>query len=88
LIAQRDVEDTRYLAVQRRPLGVDRVADGVRLVNRSVFLAGNDVLLGFDVSDAANRQRRLPPREDDRFIDIGVHVRAARSQVATDPVDG
>lgn len=30
-------------------MGVDRVADGVRLVNRSVFLAGDDVLLGFDV---------------------------------------
>ncbi len=35
------------------PLGVDRVADGIRLVNRSVFLAGNDVLMGFDVADAA-----------------------------------
>ena len=33
-------------------LGVDRVADGVRLVNRSVFLAGEDVLRGFDVADA------------------------------------
>jgi 3,4-dihydroxy 2-butanone 4-phosphate synthase/GTP cyclohydrolase II len=32
------------------PLKVDRVADGVRLVNRSVFLAGKDVLLGFDVA--------------------------------------
>jgi hypothetical protein len=30
---------------------VDRVADGVRLVNRSVFLAGDDVLMGFDVAD-------------------------------------
>jgi GTP cyclohydrolase II len=35
------------------PLGVDRVADGIRLVNRSVFLAGNDVLMGFDVAGAA-----------------------------------
>jgi 3,4-dihydroxy 2-butanone 4-phosphate synthase/GTP cyclohydrolase II len=34
------------------PLGVDRVADGIRLVNRSVFLAGDDVLLGYDVADA------------------------------------
>jgi GTP cyclohydrolase II len=33
------------------PLGVDRVADGVRLVNRSVFLAGDDLLMGFDVAD-------------------------------------
>ena len=33
------------------PIGVDRVADGIRLVNRSVFLAGDDVLLGFDVAD-------------------------------------
>jgi 3,4-dihydroxy 2-butanone 4-phosphate synthase/GTP cyclohydrolase II len=31
------------------PLGVDRVADGIRLRNRRVFLAGDDVLLGFDV---------------------------------------
>jgi riboflavin-specific deaminase-like protein len=30
-------------------MGVDRVADGIRLVNRSVFLAGDDVLMGFDV---------------------------------------
>jgi GTP cyclohydrolase II len=35
------------------PLGVDRVAEGIRLVNRSVHLAGDDVLLGFDVADAA-----------------------------------
>jgi GTP cyclohydrolase II len=31
------------------PLGTDRVADGIRLTNRSVHLAGDDVLLGFDV---------------------------------------
>ncbi len=31
------------------PLGVARVAEGVRLSNRCVFLAGDDVLLGFDV---------------------------------------
>jgi riboflavin biosynthesis pyrimidine reductase len=31
------------------PLGVSRVSDGIRLVNRSVYLAGNDVLLGYDV---------------------------------------
>jgi len=36
------------------PLGVDRIADGIRLVNRSVFLAGDDVLLGFDVAGAAS----------------------------------
>jgi 3,4-dihydroxy 2-butanone 4-phosphate synthase/GTP cyclohydrolase II len=35
------------------PIGVDRVADGIRLANRSVFLAGDDVLLGFDVVGAA-----------------------------------
>ncbi|MFP5372999.1 MAG: GTP cyclohydrolase II RibA [Actinomycetes bacterium] len=34
-------------------LGVDRVADGIRLLNRSVFLAGDDILLGFDVASAA-----------------------------------
>jgi riboflavin biosynthesis pyrimidine reductase len=31
------------------PLGISRVAEGIRLVNRSVYLAGDDVLLGFDV---------------------------------------
>jgi riboflavin biosynthesis pyrimidine reductase len=31
-------------------MGIDRVADGIRLVNRSVYLAGEDVLLGFDVA--------------------------------------
>jgi 3,4-dihydroxy 2-butanone 4-phosphate synthase/GTP cyclohydrolase II len=35
------------------PLGIDEVADGVRLANRSVFLAGDDVLLGFDVAGSA-----------------------------------
>jgi riboflavin biosynthesis pyrimidine reductase len=30
-------------------LGVSRVSEGVRLVNRAVYLAGEDVLLGFDV---------------------------------------
>jgi riboflavin-specific deaminase-like protein len=37
-------------------LGVDRVADGIRLVNRSVFLAGEDVLLGFDVAGTGTGQ--------------------------------
>jgi GTP cyclohydrolase II len=35
------------------PLGVDRVSNGIRLVNRSVFLAGDDVLVGFDVVGGA-----------------------------------
>jgi riboflavin biosynthesis pyrimidine reductase len=35
------------------PLGVDRVASGIALVNRSVFLAGGDVLLAFDVARAS-----------------------------------
>jgi GTP cyclohydrolase II len=39
------------------PLGVDRVADGIRLVNRSVFLAGDDVLMGFDVADGDAGER-------------------------------
>ncbi|MGK5114396.1 MULTISPECIES: GTP cyclohydrolase II [unclassified Geodermatophilus] len=34
------------------PLGTARVAEGIRLVNRSVHLAGDDILLGFDVADA------------------------------------
>jgi riboflavin biosynthesis pyrimidine reductase len=35
------------------PLGVDRVAHGIHLVDRSVYLAGDDVLLGFDVAHGA-----------------------------------
>jgi riboflavin biosynthesis pyrimidine reductase len=31
------------------PLGVSRVSQGIRLRNRSVYVAGDDVLLGFDV---------------------------------------
>jgi GTP cyclohydrolase II len=34
-------------------LGVSRVAEGIRLVNRSVYLAGDDLLLGFDVQNGA-----------------------------------
>jgi len=30
-------------------LGIDRVADGVRLANRSIVAAGEDVVLGWDV---------------------------------------
>jgi riboflavin-specific deaminase-like protein len=40
------------------PLGTSRVADGIRLVNRSVYLAGDDVLLGFDVQDGATAADR------------------------------
>ena len=39
------------------PLGVDRVAAGIGLVNRSVFLAGDDVLMGFDVAGTAAAER-------------------------------
>jgi len=35
------------------PLDVDRVTDGIRLANRSVFLAGDDVLIGYDVVNAS-----------------------------------
>jgi 3,4-dihydroxy 2-butanone 4-phosphate synthase/GTP cyclohydrolase II len=35
------------------PLGVGRVSDGIRLVNRSVYLAGEDLLLGFDVQNGS-----------------------------------
>jgi GTP cyclohydrolase II len=35
------------------PLGVGRVADGIRLANRCVYLAGDDILLGFDVAAAS-----------------------------------
>ena len=35
------------------PLGVSRVSEGIRLVNRSVHLAGDDVLLGFDVQNGS-----------------------------------
>jgi GTP cyclohydrolase II len=34
-------------------LGTSRVAEGIRLVNRSVYLAGDDVLLGFDVQNGS-----------------------------------
>jgi 3,4-dihydroxy 2-butanone 4-phosphate synthase/GTP cyclohydrolase II len=33
------------------PLGISRVSEGIRLVNRSVYLAGDDVLIGFDVQN-------------------------------------
>jgi riboflavin-specific deaminase-like protein len=33
------------------PLGISRVSEGIRLVNRSVYLAGEDVLLSFDVAN-------------------------------------
>jgi 3,4-dihydroxy 2-butanone 4-phosphate synthase/GTP cyclohydrolase II len=45
------------------PLGVTRVSEGIRLVNRSVFLAGDDVLLGFDVT---NGSAGLTPGGDER----------------------
>jgi riboflavin-specific deaminase-like protein len=34
-------------------LGTERIADGVRLANRSLYLAGEDVLLGWDVHGQA-----------------------------------
>ncbi len=34
------------------PLGIGRVTDGIRLDNRSVYVAGEDILLGFDVTPA------------------------------------
>jgi riboflavin biosynthesis pyrimidine reductase len=36
------------------PLGISRVAEGIRLTNRSVYLAGDDVLLGFDVENGTD----------------------------------
>jgi GTP cyclohydrolase II len=40
------------------PLGISRVSEGIRLINRSVYLAGDDVLLSFDVeSDSAVASR-------------------------------
>jgi 3,4-dihydroxy 2-butanone 4-phosphate synthase/GTP cyclohydrolase II len=39
-------------------LGVSRVAEGIRLVNRSVHLAGDDVLLGFDVRHGSAAEDR------------------------------
>jgi riboflavin-specific deaminase-like protein len=35
------------------PLGVRRVSEGIRLVNRAVYLAGDDLLLGFDVQNGS-----------------------------------
>jgi GTP cyclohydrolase II len=34
------------------PLGIGRIADGIRLDRRCVYLAGDDVLVGFDVTPA------------------------------------
>ncbi|MCW2706028.1 MAG: riboflavin-specific deaminase-like protein [Blastococcus sp.] len=33
------------------PLGISRVSEGIRLANRAVYLAGDDVLLSFDVEN-------------------------------------
>lgn len=35
-------------------LGIDRVVDGISLANRSVYVAGNDVLIACDVARGAN----------------------------------
>jgi GTP cyclohydrolase II len=35
------------------PLGISRVSEGIRLVNRAVYLAGDDVLLSFDVENGS-----------------------------------
>ncbi|MCW2508442.1 MAG: riboflavin-specific deaminase-like protein [Modestobacter sp.] len=40
------------------PLGISRVSEGIRLVNRSVYLAGDDVLMGFDVQRASGVPNR------------------------------
>ena len=44
-------------------LGIARVADGIALANRSVYVAGNDVLIACDVAGGANGNGdRLPRR--------------------------
>ena len=35
------------------PLGTDLVSQGIRLVNRSAYLVGEDVLFGFDVDNTS-----------------------------------
>ena len=35
------------------PLGITSIADGIRLVNRSMHVVGDDVVLSWDVSPAA-----------------------------------
>jgi riboflavin-specific deaminase-like protein len=42
------------------PLGVTSVADGIRLVNRSMHVLGDDVLLAGDISAAAGHERDGP----------------------------
>jgi 3,4-dihydroxy 2-butanone 4-phosphate synthase/GTP cyclohydrolase II len=42
------------------PLGVTSVADGIRLVNRSMHVLGEDVLLAGDISAAAGHERDGP----------------------------
>jgi 3,4-dihydroxy 2-butanone 4-phosphate synthase/GTP cyclohydrolase II len=44
------------------PLGVGRVSDGIRLTNRSVYLAGDDVLLGFDVQNGPDAENGVENR--------------------------
>jgi riboflavin-specific deaminase-like protein len=39
------------------PLGVSLVSEGIRLVNRSVYLAGEDLLLSFDVQNGSAADR-------------------------------
>jgi riboflavin biosynthesis pyrimidine reductase len=43
-------------------LGIALVAEGVRLTNRAFYLAGDDVLLGWDV-EPRNASPRPPDRE-------------------------
>ncbi|HEX2073288.1 MAG TPA: GTP cyclohydrolase II RibA [Geodermatophilus sp.] len=43
------------------PLGVRRVAEGIRLVNRRVYVTGDDVLLGFDVAGPPDGQASGSP---------------------------
>ena len=46
-------------------LGIDRVTDGISLANRSVYVAGNDVLIACDVPAAANGNRHEPAPSPD-----------------------
>ena len=46
-------------------LGIDRVTDGISLANRSVYVAGNDVLIAFDVPGATNGNQDRNSRSPD-----------------------
>ena len=48
-------------------LGITSVADGIRLVDRSVYVLEDDMLLAWDVAPGSNPSK-LPGRKDERAV--------------------